>query len=83
MEESLQFTFGSKEAFKNYLLLFCSSVYDASLQECHSVLHAGDNPSLSVVPEKDSDDVYPRFGGAALAAMLHSRYDKGRKQKNE
>ena len=38
-----------KEAFKNYLILFYSSAYDASLQECHSVLHAGDNPSLSVV----------------------------------
>ena len=72
-----------KDAFKNFLILFCSAAFDVFLKECHSVMHATGNPPTSATPQRDSDDVYLCFGGATLAAMLHLRYDKNKEQKNE
>ena len=72
-----------KNAFKSFLILFSSAAFDVFLQECHSTLQATESHSASLTPERDSDNVYLRFGGATLAAMLHSRYDKVRDHKNE
>jgi len=48
-------------------------VYDELLRKCHSTIEStcqsDAQPSVA-----DPDDVYYRFGGAAIASMLHSRY---------
>ena len=62
-----------KERSKTFLILYCSSVYDELLRKCHSTIEStcqsDAQPSVA-----DPDDVYYRFGGAAIASMLHSRY---------
>ena len=65
----------AKEKSKIFLILYCSCVYDGLLHKYHSAIETSSQPdpqaSCSVA---DSDDVYYRFGGAAIASMLHSRY---------
>lgn len=60
------------------MILFSSSLYNAFLKEIHSSTTGtcsttGTAASTKAI-EEDSDDVYFRFGGAALSDMLHLRY---------
>ena len=58
---------------KKLIMLFSSAVFNHFLQQCHQFLQKKqETPEIS----EDRNDTYLRFGGAALAAMLHTRYDK-------
>ena len=60
-----------------FLSLFCSCVFENLLQECHKVMQKFKKlADVQKDPVADSEDVYYRFGGAAIASMLHSRYEK-------
>ena len=56
--------------------MFCSSVLDELLRQCHKVIQSFKNSSSKEDTVEDSEDVYYRFAGAAIASMLHARYDK-------
>ena len=65
-----------KCAFKSFLILYCSAAFDVFLRKCHGVLNQSGSTitnSNEEIVQKDGYDVYLRFGGAALATMLHSR----------
>ena len=62
----------TKDDSKIFLILFCSCVYDELLRTCHSAIEVS-QPTVQSL-SKDSNDVYYRFGGAAISSMLHSRY---------
>ena len=58
-------------------MLYCSSTLDELLKQCHKVIQSFEKKSSDPIDvEADDDVVYYRFGGAAIASMLHSRYDK-------
>jgi len=54
-------------------MLYLSAVFKYFLQQCHRVLP---KEQETVELSEDGMDTYLCFGGAALATMLHSRYDK-------
>ena len=62
----------SKKGKKTFMMLFSSAIFNYFLSQCHSLLEP--KHIATVVTE----DTYLRFGGAALASMLHLRYDKMR-----
>jgi len=64
--------FLTKNDAKIFLILFCGCVYDELLRACHSAIEV--NQTTTQFCSEDSDDVYYRFGGAAISSMLHSRY---------
>ena len=68
-----------QDHLKKIMILFSSSLYNAFLKEIHSstseICSTTGTGTASTVPiEEDSDDVYFRFGGAALSDMLHLHY---------
>ena len=64
-------------ASHTFLTLFCSCVFENLLQECHKVMQTfKKSADVQKDPVADSEDVYYRFGGAAIASMLHSKYEK-------
>ena len=66
----------SRDVAKTFLISFCSSVYNELLRQCQVAI----NPPIpaTVTVNQDSDDVYYRFGGGAIADMLKLRYTKMR-----
>ena len=56
--------------------MFCSSVLDELLRQCHTVIQSFKKFSGKGDAVEDSEDVYYHFAGAAIACMLHTRYDK-------
>ena len=63
-----------KSDAKKFLILFCDSVFEELLRQCHRIIE----PSNQILDSAsvESEDVYFRFGGAAICSMLHSRYAK-------
>ena len=72
-----------QDSFKSFLILFCSAAFYVFLQECHTTLYTSESRSACIASKRNSDDVYLCFGGATLAAMLHSRYEKSKDHRNE
>ena len=64
----------NKSDGKTFLILLCSSVFNEFLIQCHSVIQP-ENEVCDLDSEIESDDVYYRFGGAAIASLLHGRYE--------
>ena len=62
----------TRDDANNFLILFCSCVYDELLRTCHSAIDT--TQPTTQAPSEGSDDVYYRFGGAAISSMLQSRY---------
>ena len=62
----------TRDNANNFLILFCSCVYDELLRTCHSAIDTT-QPTTQARSE-GSDDVYYHFGGAAISSMLQSRY---------
>ena len=58
------------------LMMFCFSVLDQLLRQCHKVIQSFKKSSSKEDAVEDSEDVYYRFAGAAIASMLHARYDR-------
>ena len=56
-------------------MIYCGIVYDELLHQCQIAIKP---PATSAppTPTEDTDNVYYRFGGAAIAAMLELGYDK-------
>ena len=54
-------------------MLNCGIVYDELLRKRHSAIETSSHPDVQSTVV-DSDDVYYRFGGAAISSRLHSRY---------
>ena len=69
---------------KSFMILLCSCVFNKLLSLCHAMIERESEVS-DTVTDVESDDVYFRFGGAAIASMLHVRYDKIKtsQQKNQ
>ena len=65
----------TKKDKKTFLILYSSAVFNYFLQLCHKFL---ETEQATVEISEDGKDTYLRFGGAALAGMLHLRYDKMR-----
>lgn len=63
-----------KQDAKNFLIIFCSCVYDELLHTCHSAIEVHQETTPSYF--EDSNGVYYRFGGASLSSMLHNRYSQ-------
>ena len=63
----------SKKGSKVLLMLFSSAIFNYFLRQCHVLLEPKQKATVVMEDEKDT---YLRFGGAALASMLHLRYDK-------
>lgn len=65
------------EAFNPVMISLCAAVYEFLMhqvfEEQRVEKDASQLPMLHI--KQDTDDVYFRFGGAALASMLHLRYD--------
>ena len=59
---------------KKFLILYCDCVYEELLRQCHRIIES-ENQILDAT-SVESEDVYFRFGGAAICNMLHSRYTK-------
>ena len=58
-------------------MLYCSSTLDELLRQYHKVMQSyATKVSGSVDVAGDRGDVYYQFRGAAIASMLHSRYEK-------
>ena len=53
---------------------YFSSVYNELLKECQIAVKLKPIPAAAVC--EDADDVYHRFGGAAIAEMLKDTYNK-------
>ena len=67
----------SQDASSRFLTLYCSSTLDQLLRQCHKVMQSFSKKSSgNAEVTEDSEDVFYRFGGAAIASMLHSRYEK-------
>ena len=60
---------------RTFLISFCGLIYDDLLKQCQIVIRPSPT-SATPMPTEDTDDVYYRFGGAAIAAMFKVRYDK-------
>ena len=60
---------------KTFLILLCSSVFNELLTKCHSLIQP-ENEVGGVDSGMEGEDVYYRFGGAAIASLLHGRYEK-------
>ena len=60
---------------KKFVILYSSAVFNHLLWQCHGVLQ---KEQETAEISEDGKDTYLRFGGAALATMLHLRYDKMR-----
>ena len=54
------------------MISLCAAVYELLM---HKVFEKKDDPKSPVLHSEDTDDVYFRFGGAALASMLKLCYD--------
>ena len=66
----------NEENLKKIMIIFSSSLYNAFLKEVHnnkSETHFATS-TCTVSTIEDGDDVYFRFGGAAISDMLHLRY---------
>jgi len=62
------------QSAKKFLILFCDCVYEELLRQCHRIIESDVQvPDTTIV---ESEDVYFRFGGAAICSMLHGRYTK-------
>ena len=64
----------TKDGYNPVMISICAVVYDYLMQQILEEQKAKPNET-SMCIQQDSDDVYFRFGGAALASMLHLRYD--------
>ena len=75
MEEVFDTCSIDENTSRTFCISFFGSVYDELLQQCQV---ATKPPTMSVPLEQkeDTDDVYCRFGGAAIAAMLKTSYSK-------
>ena len=59
------------------MMLVSSTIYDFLLEyskNFQNKIHQAEVPSIISTVEPDTDDVYYRFGGAAICDMLHLRY---------
>ena len=65
---------------KTFLISYCGSVYDEFLRQCRVAIQPTSATEEDFMEE--SEDVYYRFGGAALASMLKTRYNKMKKSTN-
>ena len=63
-------------AVSKFLIMFCSSVLDELLKQCHKVILFFKKSFSKEDAVEDSEDVYYHFAGAAIASLLHARYDK-------
>jgi len=57
---------------RTFLISFCGLIYDDLLKQCQIVIRPSPT-SATPMPTEDTDDVYYRFGGAAIAAMFKVR----------
>ena len=64
----------SEDTAKTFLISFLGGIFDQLLKQCQIVLKPARADTFMAT--EDSDDVYFRFGGAAIAAMLQVRYKK-------
>ena len=62
-----------KDDAKAFLILLSSCIFNELLSQCHSVVQPSNTCDLDIV---ESDGGYYRFGGAAIASLLHGRYEK-------
>lgn len=60
---------------KTFLILLCSSVFNELLNKCHSLIQP-ENEVGGVDKGMEGEDVYYRFGGAAIVSLLHGQYEK-------
>ena len=69
------------ENCKKLMILFSSILYKMLLQKVNEHPASSTNHQTSIPTHvvHDADDVYYRFGGAALSDMLHVRYNKVKK----
>jgi len=65
----------SQNEKKKFVMLYSSAVFNYFLRQCHRILQ---KEQETTEISEDGKDTYLRFGGAALATMLHLRYDKMR-----
>jgi len=63
----------SKNDKKTFTMMFSSAIFNYFLRQCHSLLEL---KQIAIAIVEDDQVTYLRFGGAALASMLHLRYDK-------
>ena len=63
------------DAARTFLISYFGLIYDGLLQQCQAAIKPPIT-SATPTPTEDMDDVYYRFGGAAIAAMLKLTYDK-------
>ena len=59
------------------MMLVSSTIYDFLLEyskNFQNTIHQTEMPSIALTTESDTDDVYYRFGGAAICDMLQLRY---------
>ena len=61
---------------KTFLISFFSSVYNELLRQCQVAINPPTPIPATSTMNEDSDDVYYRFGGGAIADMLKLRYEK-------
>ena len=62
-----------KRGSKIFLMLLSSAIFNYFLRQCHGLL---ETKQKATVVTEDDKDTYLHFGGAALASMLHLRYEK-------
>ena len=66
-----------KEVYNPVMIAVCSAVSDYLMQRVAKQQKPdGDNCGLDQTPILEEEGVYYRFGGAALATMLHLRYNQ-------
>lgn len=62
-----------KDDAKAFLILLSSCIFNELLSQCHSVVQPKSTCNVDIA---ESDDVYYWFGSAAIASLLHGRYEK-------
>ena len=61
---------------KTFLISFSSSVYNEFLRQCQIAITPPTPIPATFTVNEDTDDVYYRFGGGAIADMFKTRYEK-------
>ena len=65
----------NSDTAKTFLISYFSATYNELLQQCQNVIKPAEPIQVAAVHE-DTDNVYYRFGGGAIADMLKTRYNK-------
>ena len=64
-----------KNTSHTFCISFFGSIYNELLRQCQVAIKPP-TTSAPLEQKEDTDDVYYRFGGAAIATMLKTRYSK-------